>query len=149
MGKMRPEVWERQKEYARRIMTPCFLELVEKTTLPFVSTIRDCASPQASFLAGKVLLVGEALTLLRPHTGMSVTHAVQNCRTLKKVMEGHLTIKGWEREVLEFRDWHRSASVAIGSFCLCGVWSATFVRSVFRFGWLAIRQRVIQLWRRR
>lgn len=79
MGKMAPAVWQKQKDYAAQVMTPCFLELVNKTSLPFVSTVRDRSSPRASCLHGKVLFVGEALTLLRPYTGMSFNHSAINC----------------------------------------------------------------------
>ena len=47
MGKMKPEIWQKQKDYASQVMTPCFLELVNKTTLPFVSTVRDRSSTRA------------------------------------------------------------------------------------------------------
>ena len=60
VGKMRPEVWSRQKAYAARVLTPPFLELVNKTTQHFISTVNDCAAPQASWFDGRILVVGEA-----------------------------------------------------------------------------------------
>lgn len=75
IGKMRLEPWAKQNMHAGEVLTPPFLELVNKTTEPFMSTVNDSAATKATFFDAKVVLVGEALTLLRPHTGMSFNHA--------------------------------------------------------------------------
>ncbi len=145
MGKMDPAVWERQKEYATQVMTPCFLELVNKTTLPFVSTIRDRLSARAVFLDGKVLFVGEALTLMRPHTGMSFNHGAVNCVTLQKVLRGEVTLTEWEREVLRWAEWNSSLAAVVGSYFVRHFWSAAFILGVMRLVLVLLRHRLVRL----
>lgn len=145
MGKMRPEIWEKQITYATECMTPCFLELVSKTSMPFVPTIRDCSSTRASFFDGRLLFVGEALTLVRPHTGMSFNHSAVNCMTLRKVLQGHLTVREWEREVLQWAEWNSGLAVAVGSYYQCHVSRPTFLLSVIRFILALLRQRLMKI----
>ena len=145
MGKMRPEVWQKQKTYAAQVMTPCFLELINKTTMPFVSTIRDCSSSRASFLNGKVLFVGEALTVIRPHIGMSFNHSAVNCMTLQKVLRNRLTLRAWESEVLQWAEWSSLLSTAVGSYYLRHVWSPVFLMSVVWLVLALLRQRLLKL----
>ena len=147
MGRLKPETWQKQKDYAAQVMTPCFLELVNKTTLPFVSTIRDRLSTQASFLDGKVLFVGEALTLMRPHTGMSFNHSAVNCLTLQKVLRGELTLGDWEREVLQWAEWNSLLATAVGSYYLRHVWHPVFILSVIRLILALLRHRLVKLLR--
>lgn len=47
MGKMRPEVWSAQKDYAKGLLPAPFAELVEKTQQPFVQCITDVSAPKA------------------------------------------------------------------------------------------------------
>ena len=47
MGKMRPEVWAAQKDYAKGLLPAPFSELVVKTTQPFVQCITDVSAPKA------------------------------------------------------------------------------------------------------
>ena len=47
MGKMRPEVWSAQKEYAKGLLPAPFSELVVKTAQPFVQCITDVSAPKA------------------------------------------------------------------------------------------------------
>lgn len=141
--RMKPETWQKQKDYAAHVTTPCFLELVNKTTLPFVSTIRDRLCTQASFLDGKVLFVGEALTLMRPHTGMSFNHSAVNCLTLQKVLRGELTLGDWECEVLQWAEWNSLLATAVGSYYLRHVWNPVFILSVIRLILALLRHRLV------
>lgn len=129
---MSPEIWQKQKDYASQVMTPCFLELVNKTTLPFISTIRDRSSKRASFLDGKVLFIGEALTLMRPNTGMSFNHSAVNCLTLKKVLQGELTLPDWESEVLQWAEWNLKLAAVVGSYYVHHAWNPSFILGVTR-----------------
>ena len=79
-GKMRPEVWERQKDLARQALPPQFAELVTKTTMPFVQAITDLPPPEDGTpvgrrLNGNATLVGNALSGFRPHTAASMSQA--------------------------------------------------------------------------
>ena len=145
MGKMNPNVWQKQKDYAARVMTPCFLELVNKTKMPFVSTIRDRVSDRALFLEGKVLFVGEALTLMRPHSGKSFNLTAISCLALQKVFEGELRLWQWEVEVLQWAEWHSLTTTAFGILLVHGWWSPAFFLSALRLVSALIRQIFVKL----
>lgn len=72
--KLRPEVWEQQKEHARAHLPPQFAQLVALTRQPFVQTIGDLAVPAMAH--GHVALVGEAAFVPRPHTAASADQAL-------------------------------------------------------------------------
>ena len=127
IGKMRPEVWSRQRLYAAQVLNPSFLELVNKTSQPFISTVNDCVAPGASFFNGRVLLVGEALTLLRPHTGSSFNHAAFSCLLLEKVLKREIDITEWERELLRFREKTMLMTMALGFNLQFGLLSRSFL----------------------
>ena len=94
IGGVRDEIWFRQKALARDILAPPFAELVTKTSRPFVATISETISPQASFLDGKVLVVGDALASFRRRAGLSTDQAALNALLLGKVMKGGHGIEG-------------------------------------------------------
>lgn len=126
-------------------MTPCFFGLVNKTTLPFVSTVRDRSSTRASFLDGNVLFVGEALTLMRPHTGMSFNHSAVNCMTLKQVLQGETTLQDWESEILQWAEWSSLLATAVGSYYVHHVWSPSFILGPIRLIFALLRNRLVNL----
>jgi 2-polyprenyl-6-methoxyphenol hydroxylase-like FAD-dependent oxidoreductase len=112
-GKMRPEVWERQKDDARRRLPPQFAEIVTKTTTPFVQAITDLPPPKrgAAFsrlLNGKAILVGDALSGFRPHTAASTSQAAFHALQLEDVFLGKLSWEEYEARVLDFaRGWYQ------------------------------------------
>lgn len=69
-GRMQLEVWARQQARAvdENLPRP-FLELVQKIKQPFITAVSNTSASQAAFLGGKLLLVGDALTLLRDTLG--------------------------------------------------------------------------------
>lgn len=145
-GKIRPEVWAKLKAHAAEVLEPSFLELINKTTEPFISTVRDCASPRASFFDGRLLLVGEALTLMRPHTGMSFSHAAVNCLLLQ-VFEGEISLADWEKEVLQYAERTRLQSMVMGNYFQFGVLSPTFLFSLVSWIFALARQQLVKFLR--
>ena len=115
-GKLRDEVWQKQKSHGISSLPAPFADLVSKINQPFVQTISDTFSPQASFFDGRLLLVGDALTLFRPHAALSTDQAAMNCLALEKVMKGEMSINEWERKVLGYGYTTWLASRAMGSF---------------------------------
>ena len=140
-GKMRPEVWAKQKAYAAQVLTPPFLELVNKTTHPFISTVNDCAAPRASYFDGRLLLVGEALTLLRPHTGSGFNHAAVSCLLLEKVLSDEIDIAQWEGELLRYRKKTMVLAIAVGSYWQFGLMSWTFLVAAVMYVYVVLKQR--------
>lgn len=72
-GKLRPEVWEKERRFAKANLAPQFAELICKTKYPFAQAITDVISPRNSFMNGKVILTGDALAGFRPHTVASTS----------------------------------------------------------------------------
>jgi 2-polyprenyl-6-methoxyphenol hydroxylase-like FAD-dependent oxidoreductase len=73
-NKLRPEVWEEQKDRARTQLPPQFAKLVTMTEQPFVQTITDMAVPQVAH--GRVAMIGESAFIPRPHTAASADQAL-------------------------------------------------------------------------
>ncbi|MCJ1249689.1 hypothetical protein MMC30_006915 [Trapelia coarctata] len=115
-GKLRDEVWQKQKKYVLDTLPAPFAELISKINQPFVQTISDAISPQASFFDGKLLLVGDALTLFRPHAALGTDQAAMNCLALEKVLRGEMDMAEWEREVLVYGYTTWRSSRAMGAF---------------------------------
>ena len=78
-GKIRPEVWMKLKSIASELLNRPFLDIVSKAENPFISTIRDLAVLRAAFYDSRLLLVGEALTVYSPHTGISFNQNALDC----------------------------------------------------------------------
>lgn len=81
---IRPEVLQRARQAARDVLAPQFGELVEKTEHLFFQPIFDLESPRLAF--GRVVLVGDAAFVARPHCGMGVTKAAGDARELVQAL---------------------------------------------------------------
>jgi 2-polyprenyl-6-methoxyphenol hydroxylase-like FAD-dependent oxidoreductase len=68
------------REAARELLAPQFAEILEKTAQPFLQPIFDVSSTQIAF--GRVVLMGDAAFVARPHVGMGVTKAAQDAAAL-------------------------------------------------------------------
>jgi hypothetical protein len=97
-------------------MAPPIFELVHKTAQPFVTKIQDIASTKATFMGGKMVLVGDALCAYRPHIALSSNQAAKHCLMLDELFEGGLEIQQWEREVLRYAQRVRMLSVVLGTY---------------------------------
>ena len=113
-GKIKPQIWEKQKRYARKILSPQFAEIVEKTKQPFVQAITDVFSPQISFFDGKVRLLGDAVAGFRPHTGSSTNQAAFDAEKLSELMRGEIDEDQWTKEVIGFAKQVQQAGIEMG-----------------------------------
>ncbi|KAH7081006.1 monooxygenase [Paraphoma chrysanthemicola] len=120
-GGVRDEVWARQRKYAKEVLPPQFAELVEKTKVPFIQAITDVISPSAVFDGGRVLLIGDALAGLRPHTAMSTSQAAMDAMRLAEAIDaitegqGKEALKHWEDHVVKYAKEMQSHGVRIGN----------------------------------
>ncbi|MBN9446102.1 MAG: FAD binding domain-containing protein [Bosea sp.] len=80
---IRPSVQQDMRQAARRLLSPQFAEVVEKTPQPFIQAIQDLETPQMA-LAGRVALIGDAAFVARPHVGMGVTKAASDALALAR-----------------------------------------------------------------
>lgn len=75
------------RKRAAEVLAPQFQKLVEATTELFVQAILDLAVPQMVF--DRVVLVGDAAFVPRPHTASSTSKAASNALELAKALRDH------------------------------------------------------------
>ncbi|KAI0835788.1 FAD/NAD(P)-binding domain-containing protein [Hypoxylon sp. FL0890] len=112
-GRLRKSIWSARLKRAQKELPTPFLEIVTRIRRPFVQVITEfnVSSPRAAFENGKVLLVGDALSLLRPHSGLGTAQAAFHALALEDYVAGRKTVKEWEDEVLRFSYLHWTQSV--------------------------------------
>ena len=132
------------KSYADSVLARPFAELVSKTTDPFISSVSDTITPRASFFDGKLLLVGDALTLFRPHVALSANQAAVDCLQLEKMLEGKISTKEWERKALQYGARTRLLSVMTGNYYQFG--GIRFLVSAMEYGILQVKQKIEDVW---
>ncbi|MCJ1390653.1 hypothetical protein MMC18_003514 [Xylographa bjoerkii] len=115
-GKVRPPIWERQRKLAHGVFHARYLEVIDKIASPFVHKITDYYSPEAAFMGGKVMLVGDAAALLRPHIAFSTNQAAYQCKLLEKVVKGEMSREEWNWHVTRFTWLHWLRSIWFGEF---------------------------------
>ena len=138
-GKIRPEVWAKQQAYGRRFLAAPVKELVDKITSPFVTAISDCQAPRASFFANKLLLVGDALALFRPHIAQSTNQAATDCMLLEQTLRGKMDFSEWEKQVTRYAHLTRLRSNVVGTQILSG--SLTWLYHEIRYRIAVVAQR--------
>jgi len=113
-GKMRPEIWQRQKKYAREVLPPQFADLVCATKEPFVQAISDVISDSVMFANGKVICVGDAVAGFRPHTAASTTQAARHALGIEEVMKGNMSWDEWQQDTLRYASDLQRSGVSMG-----------------------------------
>lgn len=103
-GLVRQEVWERCRAELLPRISPPFQELLQKISNPFVTKVHDVQCESANFINGKVVLVGDAFTTLRPHSGAATEQAAFHSNTLEAVYRGEKTPKEWDQEVRRYAE---------------------------------------------
>ena len=140
-GRMRPEVWNTQRQRAAEVLPAPYAEVVQKTVQPFVQNITDVAAVRASFAEGAVLLAGDALAQFRPHAAASTNQAAHSALLLGQVLRGELGLAEWERRCVAYAHVMELFSAAWGNWNQFGV-SLTTAWSVLRYLYVAAVQQV-------
>jgi 2-polyprenyl-6-methoxyphenol hydroxylase-like FAD-dependent oxidoreductase len=102
---LRPEAVAEVRRAAREVLAPQFAEVVEKTAQPLIQPIFDLESERLAF--GRVVLLGDAAFVARPHCGMGVTKAGGDARSLADALAATpadipAALARYERERLDF-----------------------------------------------
>ncbi len=116
-GFMRDDVRRHIVDHARRTFPPAFEALVRETPDPFVQRVVDLAPRRMVY--GRAVLVGDAASIVRPHTGSGTAKAVEDAVRLadylseKKEADGSKD-GGSECSEIEKRleDWEQERIVA-------------------------------------
>ena len=82
---IRPEVIAESKAAARALLAPQIASIVEQTEQIFFQAIFDLESPRIAL--GRVVLLGDAAFVARPHVGLGVTKAALDAECLAREIE--------------------------------------------------------------
>lgn len=143
-GQVKEDVWRNQLHKARTVPLPApYLEVITKIRQPFIQVVTELCAPKAAFEEGKVLLVGDGLTLYRPHTAFSGTQAAFHAMQVADLVEGKIDVKMWEERVLRYGYLHWTQSVWFGEFYQGTLFTAGF--AAMRY-WIACGAEWIKTW---
>jgi 2-polyprenyl-6-methoxyphenol hydroxylase-like FAD-dependent oxidoreductase len=87
-NKVRPDVIAAMRADAARLLAPQFAEVVAKTAQPFIQAIYDLESPRL-LLGRRIVILGDAAFVARPHVGMGVTKAAGDALSLAEAVAAH------------------------------------------------------------
>ena len=90
-----------------------------------------------------MLLVGDALSQLRPHSGKGILQAATHCVLVEKLVKGEIGVREWERDCLEVGWLNRLESVSWGFYFFR--WRVWWVVAVAMFR-LALRWCQVRKW---
>lgn len=119
-GKVDPKIWQKILAQGKADLNHDFADLLSNTAEPFVSAIRDFSGRRAVFYEGRVVLVGDALALCRPHSGTSTSLAAAQCLLLARVLGGDLGLGAWEGACLDSIERAQRGSLVMGGFYFGG-----------------------------
>ncbi|MCC7274640.1 MAG: FAD-dependent monooxygenase [Alphaproteobacteria bacterium] len=88
--RIRPDVIDRMRDDAGRLLAPAFAEVVRKTPQPFLQAIFDLETP--SMAVGRTALLGDAAFVARPHVGLGVTKAAGDAVALVRALAEHADV---------------------------------------------------------
>lgn len=115
---IRPEVLDVTRQAAREVLAPQFAEIVEKTEQLFFQPIIDLESQRLAF--GRVVLLGDAAFVARPHCGMGVTKAMGDAVALADQLQAHSSLDealaGYESQRLAFGHFIVEHARALGAY---------------------------------
>jgi 2-polyprenyl-6-methoxyphenol hydroxylase-like FAD-dependent oxidoreductase len=119
---MNSNIKEEQKKAAATALPPPLAEVFQKVESPFIQAITDNLTTKSVFMDGKVILVGDAVSGLRPHTGAGTAQAAMNALLLKKVFDkdGGTSIGKWEKSTLEWATFVQKIGVQMGNLSQFG-----------------------------
>lgn len=102
-GKIAWDAWEMLKSKADSTLPPQMAEMAHKTRAPFVQCITDVLAPKNLYMGDKVVLIGDALAGLRPHTVASTSQAAFNAMSLVEWLDGgQVERKDFVKQTMEF-----------------------------------------------
>jgi 2-polyprenyl-6-methoxyphenol hydroxylase-like FAD-dependent oxidoreductase len=102
-GQVAPAAAAGLRAEAAALLAPCCTEVVLLTGEPFIQAIYDLQSPRLVF--GRVLLIGDAAFVARPHAGLGVTKAGLDALTLARALaapDPAAALPEWERRRLAY-----------------------------------------------
>ncbi|KAI9707915.1 MAG: hypothetical protein M1820_004334 [Bogoriella megaspora] len=116
-GCVRANVWLSQLQLAEEAPLPSpFLEVIRNIRQPFIQIIHDHNVPRTVFEGGKILLIGDEVTLFRPHTAFSASQAAYHALQLEGFLAGRISKSDLEENMLRYGYLHALQSFSFGEF---------------------------------
>jgi 2-polyprenyl-6-methoxyphenol hydroxylase-like FAD-dependent oxidoreductase len=102
---------------AARELHPCFVELVQRTSDPFIQAIVDVVVPHMAF--GRLCLLGDAAFVLRPHPAAATAKAAADATALAAALtadpdDPSRALRAWETRQHAFGRGLSDQAVAVG-----------------------------------
>jgi 2-polyprenyl-6-methoxyphenol hydroxylase-like FAD-dependent oxidoreductase len=114
---IRPEVLVWAKDKARALLAPQICAVIEHADQFFFQPIYDLSSSRLAF--GRVVLLGDAAFIARPHVGAGVTKAALDAQALADAIaaetELDAALASYDRAQRRFGDWIVAASRRLGA----------------------------------
>lgn len=106
---------------AEALLPQAFREIVNATAQPFAQAIRDLASDH--MVAGRVVILGDAASIPRPHTAASTSKAAANALALATELDGSpediaAALARWELPQIRLGKCLRRQGVEMGDYLL-------------------------------
>jgi 2-polyprenyl-6-methoxyphenol hydroxylase-like FAD-dependent oxidoreductase len=117
-GQVREEWLKKQNAIAENVFCPQFLELWRTTETPFLQPILDLTVPH--MVQSRVLLLGDAAFIPRPHTAASTAKAAANALALGRALQEFpddidAALKEWEADQLALGRHLEQSGRALGN----------------------------------
>lgn len=115
-GQLRPQLLGPLKESLRGVLCPQFQRITDSVPPEnvLIQAISDLKARQNCFLGGKVLLMGEAATVTRPHTFRATSSSAFQAMLLTPVLQDKKPVEDWSRTCLEYMDLLSKEAMQIG-----------------------------------
>ncbi|KAL9094686.1 MAG: hypothetical protein Q9165_002956 [Trypethelium subeluteriae] len=145
IGLLQPEAWVKQLQKGEYLFPPAFRELASKIAQPFLQVITDCASPKAVFEGGKVVLLGDALSQIRPYSGKGTSQAAAQCLAMERVIKGEIGWREWEKQCLEVAWLNLLESVSWGHYYMGNTlqWGTALISHWLATKWLGVSKSIL------
>jgi 2-polyprenyl-6-methoxyphenol hydroxylase-like FAD-dependent oxidoreductase len=105
---------------AENLLPPPFREVIEATAQPFAQAIRDLASDH--MVAGRVIVIGDAAAIPRPHTAASTSKAAANALALVDELSApndiDVALARWEPDQVALGKYLRQQGTRTGDYLL-------------------------------
>ena len=116
---IRPELIHDLKESAKARLAPQIATLVAQAPQPILQAIFDLESPRISF--GRVVLLGDAAFVARPHVGMGVTKAALDAQGLTDALAASggdiaAALARYDHERRQFGSWVVARGRHLGAY---------------------------------
>lgn len=115
-GQLRPYLLDPLKESLRGVLCPQFQKIIDSVPPEnvLIQAVSDLKAGENCFLGGKVLLMGEAATVTRPHTFRATSSSAFQAMLLTPVLQGKKAVRDWSKTCLGYMDLLSKEAMQIG-----------------------------------